>query len=104
MKTKNIYKRDLISPDEIFAYGTSTTRVVAFQDVEKKQVSTDEIKPRKLEMRVELDSFSPVYPHPVIGMHREKISSTAFDHQGDISKIQLRSFLDHKQTSENLIG
>lgn len=57
----------------------------------------------KIEMRIELDSWSPVYTDFNGKKYREKIASDAFDNEIN-SNAKINSYLDHKMSIEYLLA
>jgi len=62
-------------------------------------------KQRIVEMKIELDSWSPERSDPWTGEgYREKLSASVFDAQGPVEKMQLYSYLDHDVSIGSMVG
>lgn len=59
---------------------------------------------RYLNLSIQLNSWSPIYETPWGDKYKEKLSPTIFTNQGEISKLQLNSYVDHDISIEKLIA
>ena len=59
---------------------------------------------RTLQMRIELDSWSPVYKNWWDEKYREKLSPEIFKDQGPVENLELNSYVDHDISIEKLIA
>ncbi len=66
-------------------------------------IKQEEEENKTLEMRIELDSWSPVYKDIVGKRYREKIAIGAFDETIN-NKKKINSYLDHKISIEHLLA
>ncbi|MCU9934768.1 hypothetical protein NW066_01695 [Mycoplasmopsis felis] len=71
--------------------------------MKNKPLTQSEQEGRKIELTVELDSWSPVYDSRGIKF-REKIALDCFDFDAEINKQFINSYLDHKVSIEHLLA
>ncbi|WP_322902024.1 HK97 family phage prohead protease [Mycoplasmopsis felis] len=79
-----------------------TNKTFIYQ-MKNKPLTQSEQEGRKIELTVELDSWSPIYDSRGIKF-REKIALDCFDFDVEISKQFINSYLDHKVSIEHLLA
>lgn len=79
-----------------------TNKTFIYQ-MKNKPLTQSEQEGRKIELTVELDSWSPVYDSRGIKF-REKIALDCFDFDAEINKQFINSYLDHKVSIEHLLA
>ncbi|WLP85290.1 HK97 family phage prohead protease [Mycoplasma seminis] len=71
---------------------------------QKPVLQEQEKQGRKIELTIELDSWSPAYPLYEDKKYREKIDLNCFDFEKPINELELNSYLDHKISIEHLLA
>ena len=69
-----------------------------------RDASENNKQEKTLQLKIELDSWSPVYTNFWGEKYREKLSADIFKEQGPVESLELNSYVDHDISIEKLIA
>ena len=69
-----------------------------------RDASENNTQEKTLQLKIELDSWSPVYTNFWGEKYREKLSADIFKEQGPVESLELNSYVDHDISIEKLIA
>ena len=69
-----------------------------------RDAGADTKQEKTLQLKIELDSWSPVYTNFWGEKYREKLSADIFKEQGPVESLELNSYVDHDISIEKLIA
>ena len=101
---KEMWKKFLLNDQHRSFQGETVLSVKHDQIISKNESDLASFSTPKLELKVELDSWSPIYKTPWGENYKEKLSPTIFEDQGDISQLNLNSYVDHEISISKLIA
>lgn len=93
--------KEFFSQEQVKKVSQNNVVVLNSEIVTKDQIQDHE---RTLQLRIELDSWSPIYTSPWGGKYREKLAPDIFKGQGPLESLSLNSYVDHDISIEKLIA